>query len=99
MSCFPNLLVFLASLGSPRFFPSFHNQTTLILAKTKGLISFRARFEHTTLQLQSQSISNSTNSYFVIISKILGLHYHYSHSFITLKNAQNKDHTIGIHRT
>ena len=51
------------------------------LAKRK-IILFLVRFEHTTLQLQSQC---TTNSCFVLILIILGLHYHYSHPSITLK--------------
>ena len=60
-----------------RVFCLFISMPKEILAKRK-LNAFLVRFEPTTTQLQSQCTTNSTNSCFVIIPIILGLHYHYS---------------------
>jgi len=59
-----------------RVFCLFISMLKEILAKRK-LNLFLVRFEPTTTQLQIQYTTNSTNSCFMIIPIILGLHYHY----------------------
>jgi len=88
MECFqPSKLPLLAA----RIPKPFHNHTKQKFGK-KRVILFLARFEPTTHQLPSQ-VHNQFNQFiFVIIPKILGLHYHVSYSNIstTTKNAQIK---------
>lgn len=80
----PLITSFLSALTTAVYAP-FHIQVKVKFGKNIVYFCSHQGLNPQLLNYQVKCTTKSTNTYFVIIPIILGLHYHYSHLSITFK--------------